>query len=100
MFLAFCCGHTHLGVGDAHMQGLQVSPPTSQPLTSFACGHLRCLSFEIRVSLFGARRWTRESLLHVSRPRVVVVVVVVVVVSVVLVVHGAIARGRGSTRWI
>jgi hypothetical protein len=80
-----------MGVGDAHMQGLQVSPPTSQPpLTSFACGHLPF--FEIRVSLFGARRWTRESLLHVSRPRVVVVVV-----SVGLVVHGAIARGRKGT---
>jgi hypothetical protein len=79
-----------MGVGDAHMQGLQVSLPTSQPPLPLL--HVATyLSFEIRVSLFGARRWTRESLLHVSRPRVVVVVVVV---SVVLVVHGAIARGR------
>jgi hypothetical protein len=76
-----------MGVGDAHMQGLQVSPPL--PLLHVAT----YLSFEIRVSLFGARRWTRESLLHVSRPRVVVVVVV----SVGLVVHGAIARGRKGT---
>lgn len=70
-------------------KGCKFPPPTSQPPLPLL--HVATyLSFEIRVSLFGARRWTRESLLHVSRPRVVVVVVV----SVVLVVHGAIARGR------